>query len=366
MTTPEDRSNRSEWPDPRDAYPDKRPPNSWEEPDIDRPWASRDLHPWAYPHPQESQGGQQSRPGPEEWAFPQASEPHRFPSPPTRQPTFAPHDAEPDTKSFAAGELRSPFPPVPADGSGNSGQSAPERWGDRMRQEGQSAPERWGDRLPPENPSTPERRDDRLPPASPATPDHRTDPEHWGGRMAHEAGTPGGPDKPRETPGQPPVPGQPPQPESPYGGAPGAYGPPGGYQGLPGYPPPGGGSPYGPGGGQYPATPQRGGGLGTAALVLGIVSIVLLFLCGLGTLTAIAGVIVGIVAIAKRSNKPRAIVGLVLSIATLVLAAILAAVLWNWVQSKGIDECFDTTLHPTQESAQRCLERKLNTGTLEN
>ncbi|GAA1023990.1 hypothetical protein Aple_093710 [Acrocarpospora pleiomorpha] len=100
--------------------------------------------------------------------------------------------------------------------------------------------------------------------------------------------------------------------------------------------------------------------------MLGIASIILLFLCGIGMLTAIIGVIVGIVAIAKRSNKPRAIIGLVLSIATLVLGSILAAVLWSWVHNKGIDECFDTALHPTQESAQRCLERKLNAETLDD
>ncbi|GAA0980790.1 hypothetical protein GCM10009555_047910 [Acrocarpospora macrocephala] len=100
--------------------------------------------------------------------------------------------------------------------------------------------------------------------------------------------------------------------------------------------------------------------------MLGIASIILLFVCGIGMLTAIVGVIIGIVAITKRSNKPRAIIGLVLSIATLVLGAILAAALWSWVHNKGIDECFDTALHPTQESAQRCLERKLNTETLDN
>jgi disulfide bond formation protein DsbB len=95
-------------------------------------------------------------------------------------------------------------------------------------------------------------------------------------------------------------------------------------------------------------------------MVLGIASLVLLFVCGLGTLTAIVGVVLGVVALVKDSNRTRAIVGIVLSAVTLILAMILAAVLFNWFQSKNFGECFDPALHPTQESAQRCVERKLN------
>lgn len=106
--------------------------------------------------------------------------------------------------------------------------------------------------------------------------------------------------------------------------------------------------------------PSKGGGLGTAALVLGIVSIVLLLVCGLGLLVAVAGVIVGIIAIAKRSNKGRAVVGLILSILTLVIGAIIIGVVVNWANKNNLAECFDTRLYPTQESSQQCVQRKIN------
>ncbi|WP_189239750.1 hypothetical protein [Planomonospora parontospora] len=107
---------------------------------------------------------------------------------------------------------------------------------------------------------------------------------------------------------------------------------------------------------QYPAPPPggrpaagRGGGVGTAALVLGIVSLFLLFACGLGTLTAVAGLIVGFVAIAKDSNRGRAWVGIGLSVLTLVVAAALVA----WFFSRA-GACMD--LPPDLQ--ERCLEER--------
>jgi membrane protein implicated in regulation of membrane protease activity len=104
-----------------------------------------------------------------------------------------------------------------------------------------------------------------------------------------------------------------------------------------------------PGGGWQP---RRGGGLGTAALVLGIISLFLLFLCGVGVLTAVAGLIVGIIAVVKGSNRGRAWVGIGLSALALVLAVV--AVTWFYTT---FEECLRL---PTQEQAQKCVERKLN------
>jgi hypothetical protein len=115
---------------------------------------------------------------------------------------------------------------------------------------------------------------------------------------------------------------------------------------------PPGGRPYGP---------RGGGGLGTAALVLGICALVLLLVCGIGALVAVVGVIFAVVAIAKDSNRGRAIAGLVLSVLTLVLAVIFAVLLVNWYQSRDLGECFDPIKYPTAEDAQRCLEGKLRT-----
>jgi len=93
--------------------------------------------------------------------------------------------------------------------------------------------------------------------------------------------------------------------------------------------------------------------------VLGICSIVLLLVCGVGTLVALVGLVLGIVAIARNSNRSRAIWGVVLSTLTLLFALIIGVVFVNWFQSRHVGECFDRSLYPTQEDAQRCLQDKL-------
>ncbi|MBG0814694.1 DUF4190 domain-containing protein [Planomonospora sp. ID82291] len=194
-------------------------------------------------------------------------------------------------------------------------------------------------------------------------------------------------------PGTPPLPGRPPAPGDPYGGPSaggtgGPYGgpPPGTSGGAHPYTPsapPSGGSPYEappaggpyssappgspqaswPGGPTYPGGPARypapppdvrvtagrGGGIGTAALVFGVVSLFLLFACGLGTLTAVVGLIVGFVAVAKDSNRGRAWVGIGLSVLTLIAAA--AFVAWFFSRA-GV--CMD--LPPG--ARERCLEER--------
>jgi hypothetical protein len=112
-------------------------------------------------------------------------------------------------------------------------------------------------------------------------------------------------------------------------------------------PPYGGPPPYG----QPPPKGRPSGGLGTAALVLGIVSLFLLLVCGLGVLTAIAGLVVGFIAVFKNSNKGRAIAGIVLSALTIILAVIG----FGWFVS-NFSECFNL---PSQGEAQQCVERKL-------
>ncbi|MER7212355.1 DUF4190 domain-containing protein [Streptosporangium sp. NPDC000239] len=144
--------------------------------------------------------------------------------------------------------------------------------------------------------------------------------------------------------------------EGPYGqhpgaGREGAYGQEQPYQppltpGGPGYP----GAPPYQGGYQSPYQKPRGGGLGTASLVLGIASIFLLVVCGLGVLTAIAGLVIGIVAFVKDSNRGRAVGGIVLS----VLALIIAVVFLTWFYST-VGDCMD--LPPGLQ--QRCVEERL-------
>lgn len=131
----------------------------------------------------------------------------------------------------------------------------------------------------------------------------------------------------------------------PYQPAQGAAGP---YQPPP-YPPPG--APAYPGAAPYPAYPgegrRQGDGLGTAALVLGIVAIVSLIACGLGVLVAIVGLVVGIIALAKKSGPGRAWAGIALSVLTLIIAAVFL----SWLYSK-VGDC--ANLPP--ELQQRCIE----------
>ncbi|MEV4245342.1 hypothetical protein AB0J63_18275 [Streptosporangium canum] len=164
----------------------------------------------------------------------------------------------------------------------------------------------------------------------------------------------GRPDDPsRQPPYAPPAGG----PSYPSGGPPqGGLSYPSGqpYQAVP----PGGAYPGGPaypGGTPYPAYPgddwsrKQDGGLGTAALVLGIVSLFLLVVCGLGALTAIVGLIIGIAAVVKNSNRGRAWVGIALSVLTLIIAVVVL----SWFYSK-VGDC----LNLPPEFQQRCIQEK--------
>ncbi|MFB9718232.1 hypothetical protein [Planobispora longispora] len=105
--------------------------------------------------------------------------------------------------------------------------------------------------------------------------------------------------------------------------------------------------------GDWPKGAQ-GGGLGTATLVLGIVSLVLLLACGLGALTALVGVVIGIVAIVKNSNRSRAWVGLALS----ALALIIFAGFMVWFANR-VGDC----LNLPPEIQRSCVEERFGIRT---
>ncbi|NUT42427.1 MAG: DUF4190 domain-containing protein, partial [Thermoactinospora sp.] len=192
--------------------------------------------------------------------------------------------------------------------------------------------------------------------------------------------TPGSPQTPgsSQAPGSPQTPGGSQTPTDPYAHhqASAAHqaqepGPttPGGFQpqgGAPHSQPGGGGySPPPPPPGQYPGSPYQGGkpqdwqpqkpgaGLAVASLILGVASIFLLVVCGLGTLTAIVGLILGIVAVAKGVKPAMAWAGIGLSLLALILAV--AGFVW-FMNTFG--PCFE--LMPDQ--VQRCMELKWNGG----
>lgn len=72
---------------------------------------------------------------------------------------------------------------------------------------------------------------------------------------------------------------------------------------------------------------SRGGkGLGIAALILGILSVPLMF-CGVGVIVALIAIILAIIAIAKKNDgKPLAIIGLVFSLITTIITAACIAI----------------------------------------
>lgn len=119
----------------------------------------------------------------------------------------------------------------------------------------------------------------------------------------------------------------------------GAYGP--------GHPP--------PGAGPWQPPRRRGTAAGTTALVLGIASLLLLFVCGIGVVTALVGLVVGVVALSRGTARGRAAVGLLLSVLTLLIAASFAA----WLASTGVTRCLDETLYPTKGDLEACLEERL-------
>ncbi|WP_431902869.1 hypothetical protein [Nonomuraea sp. bgisy101] len=180
------------------------------------------------------------------------------------------------------------------------------------------------------------------------------------GSGGHEGGTPG-------APGGGPYGGVP---GSPYGGGQGSgpYGSgaqgttpegtaPGAFETPPPYaapaggavyaPPPGGAAPY-QGAGWRPAKP--GNGLATASLVLGIASLFLLLVCFTGVITALVGLVLGVIALSKGGSKGRAWVGIGLSVLTLVLAV--GAAIWV---SNYFAECSGLP----QQLAEQCVESKI-------
>ncbi len=195
-------------------------------------------------------------------------------------------------------------------------------------------------------------------------------------------GQPGPDDTPRD-PGQNPPPGQ-------YGSSPqgGQYGqnPPGGQYGGQQYPPPPGGqygsNPQGgrygqnPQGGQYEAAPQYAGnyqqqppaspknGMGIAALILGIVSVLAFWTFGFGILLGIVAVILGVVGRnrAKRleaTNKGVATTGLVFGILGIIAGAVFIALsvwVFNEVGVQDLTNCLSNA-GGDQAAIEQCQQQ---------
>jgi membrane-bound ClpP family serine protease len=102
----------------------------------------------------------------------------------------------------------------------------------------------------------------------------------------------------------------------------------------------------------YP--PRQGKGLAVAALVLGIAAILTLPLCGIGAVVGIAGIIVGIIAIVRRTGRGMAVAGIVLSAISLIAAIGLGA--WFFTR---VAPCTDQTRYPTKAARDQCLQKRV-------
>jgi hypothetical protein len=158
-------------------------------------------------------------------------------------------------------------------------------------------------------------------------------------------------------------PGPPAQPGGDRGGAPGtaAWGPP--EQGQYGAPPYG-TSPYGAPGGAGYGPPQRRNGLGTAALVLGILALLLSWTIVGGVVLGLAAVVLGVLGrgrVKRREadNGGSAVAGIVLGLVGLVIAiglVALGAAFFSSEQGRTLTECLREAGNDPAAQEQ-CLEQ---------
>ncbi|MBW8482077.1 DUF4190 domain-containing protein [Actinomadura parmotrematis] len=102
-----------------------------------------------------------------------------------------------------------------------------------------------------------------------------------------------------------------------------------------------------------PSAPARSG-LAKASLVLGVAGLAGLVLCLAGMLPAAAGLVLGLVAIARGpAGRRQALIGVGCS----ALALLVGSLVLFWLLSKAA-ECGDQARYPDQDARARCIERE--------
>ena len=168
-----------------------------------------------------------------------------------------------------------------------------------------------------------------------------------------------------DTPSDRPLPPeQPPPGQGPPGqGPPGGYPQPGGYPAPGGYPQPGG----------YPRAGGRRNGMGVAALVSGVVALVLvalLLFSPLGALLGLIAVVLGIVGLVRANrgeadNRGQAVAGLVTGGLALLLGVVFTISVGTWFATHVNDfqrfgQCMDDAVgEAAREECARQLSRDL-------
>jgi hypothetical protein len=172
-------------------------------------------------------------------------------------------------------------------------------------------------------------------------------------------------DTPSDPPQYPTQPGPPPGPPPGQGPPPPPPGqpPPGGYPAPGGYPPPGG----------YPQAAGRRNGVGVAALVIGVVAlvlVVLLLFSPLGAFLGLVAVVLGIVGLARANrgeadNRGQAVTGLVTGGLALLIGIVVTISVGTWFSTHVNDfqrfgRCMDSAVgDAAREECARQLSRDL-------
>jgi Domain of unknown function (DUF4190) len=172
------------------------------------------------------------------------------------------------------------------------------------------------------------------------------------------------PTQPGPPPGPPPGQGPPPpQGPPPQGQPPPGQPPPGGYPAPGGYPPPGG----------YPQAAGRRNGMGVAALVIGVVALVLVLLLlfsPLGAFLGLVAVVLGIVGLVRANrgqadNRGQAVTGLVTGGLALLLGIVFTISIGTWFSTHVNDfqrfgRCMDNAVgDAAREQCARQLSQDL-------
>jgi hypothetical protein len=103
----------------------------------------------------------------------------------------------------------------------------------------------------------------------------------------------------------------------------------------------------------YPSAAPPRRGMGVTALVLGILAVPTLLLCGIGLVVALAGLVVGGIAVSRRNGKGLAITGITISALTLIIGGLGAS--WFLTQAR---ECADTKKYPDADARERCVQHR--------
>jgi hypothetical protein len=104
-----------------------------------------------------------------------------------------------------------------------------------------------------------------------------------------------------------------------------------------------------------------GRGLAATALALGLASVPALVACGLGLLLAVAGIVTGIMALARTRTLSgtggAGIAGLRAMAVAGVLVSIFTLLAGGWLLAKAA-ECGDESRYPDEHSRRICVERE--------